>query len=128
MKKFIGLLWISVFVLLYTYGAIAEPKELSRDEAEKLIKGNTAEGTNKWGKNMSWYFGDFGKLKKLDDRGQKGKATWSLDQKGRLCYQDKHMNDDVCVPIISNDDGGYELDFEGQWKWEKVVPGNPHNL
>ncbi|TNF36335.1 MAG: hypothetical protein EP315_04315 [Gammaproteobacteria bacterium] len=106
---------------------MAGSTELSKEEAEKLITGNTAEGTNKWGKKMIWYFGDFGNMKKQDDRGNKGKAKWSIDEKGRLCYQDKHMNREVCKGIQPVD-GGYEVPFDAEWKWDKVVPGNPHNL
>jgi hypothetical protein len=128
MKKPTGLLLITVFALVYAVGAIAGPTELSRNDAEKLIKGNTAEGTNIWGRKMIWYFDEFGKLKKRDDRGQKGKAAWRLDEKGRLCYQDKHMTEERCERIIPKEGGRYEVRFEAQWKWEKVVPGNPHNL
>lgn len=131
MKKYKELLWISMFALVFASGAMAGPKELNREDAEKLIKGNTAEGTNRWGKNMVWYFDESGQLKKWNHLGIKGKADkaeWRLDDKGELCYQDKHMNDEKCVPIISNEDGSYEVPLDAEWKWIKVVPGNPYNL
>lgn len=127
MKRYVKLFWASLFAMIFATGLMAGSDGLSKEEAETLIKGNTAEGTNKWGKKMIWYFDEFGNLKKLDDRGQKGKAKWSLDDKGRLCYKDKHMNQEVCKPITPTK-GGYEVPYDAEWKWEKVVPGNPHNL
>ena len=127
MERYVKLFWVSLFTVIFATTVVAGSAGLSKEEAEQLITGNTAEGTNKWGKKMIWYFGEFGKLKKLDDRGQKGKAKWSIDDKGRLCYQDKHMNKENCQ-AIKPVDGGYEVPFDAEWKWEKVVPGNPHNL
>ena len=122
--------WSAITVLsFFVVGmAMAAPKGLSQAEAEQLLKGNTAEGTNKWKKNMIWYFGDFGELKKRDDLGNKGKAKWSINKKGELCYLDKHMKSEECGAIVPRSDGGYDVRLEGEWKWHKVVPGNPHNL
>lgn len=127
MKRYACLFLATLLIMTFGTMVVAGPDGLGKDDAEKLIKGNTAEGTNKWGKKMIWYFDEFGNLKKLDDRGQKGKAKWSLDDKGRLCYKDKHMNQEKCEPIKPVN-GGYEVPFDAEWKWEKVVPGNPHNL
>jgi hypothetical protein len=103
-------------------------KALSQAEAEKLIKGNTAEGVNtKWDKKMIWYFNEGGTLRKQKPSGGRGTAEWSIDKKGRLCYQDKHMDDAVCEPIIPRADGGYDAN-DGKWRFDKVLPGNPHSL
>ena len=118
----------SVLLMLLTPAVVAGPAALSQEEAEKLIKGNTVEGTNRWKKNMIWYFGDFGELRKRDHLGNKGKAKWNINKRGELCYQDKHMNKETCAGIVPRADGGYEVGFEAQWKWDKVLPGNPHNL
>jgi len=103
-------------------------KGLSQAEAEQLVKGNTAEGVNRFGKQMIWYFEPSGTLKKMDHNGNKGKARWNINKQGQMCYQDKQMGKEQCVPIIQKGEGKYELPFDAYWKWNKVVPGNPHNL
>lgn len=128
MNRYAGLVGVSVFAMAFATAAVAAPKGLSQAEAEQLIKGNTAEGTNKWKKNMTWYFGDFGELRKRDHLGNKSKAKWSIDKKGNFCYQDKHDKVEQCAAIVPRAGGGYDVLLEGQWKWDKVVPGNPHDL
>jgi len=125
MNRCAGLFGVSVMAMVFATAAVAAPKGLSQAEAEQLVKGNTAEGTNKWKKNMLWYFGE---LRSRDQLGNKGKAKWHIDKKGLMCYQDKHMNKEACAAIIPRPDGGYDVPLEGQWKWNKVVPGNPHDL
>ena len=128
MNRYTGLVGASVVALVLATAAVAGPKGLSHEEAEELIKGNTAEGTNKWKKKMIWYFGEFGEVRKRDHLGNKGKARWNIDKKGNLCFQDKHMKNEECGAIVPRADGGYDVFLEGQWKWNKVVPGNPHSL
>lgn len=128
MNRYAGLVGASVFVMVFASAVVAAPKGLGMAEAEQLVKGNTVEGTNKWKKNMIWYFGDFGELRMRDHLGNKGKAKWSINKKGELCYQDKHMRSERCAAIVPRPDGGYDVLLEAQWKWNKVVPGNPHDL
>jgi hypothetical protein len=40
--------------------ALAGAEALDQAAAEALIKGNTAEGTNQWNKNMTWHFDESG--------------------------------------------------------------------
>lgn len=128
MNGYSGLVGASLFAILVATAAAAGPEPLKRAEAEQLIKGNTAEGTNRWKKNMTWYFDPSGELRKRDDRGNKGKARWSIDPQGNLCFQDKHMKKELCGDIVPRADGGYDVNLEGRWNWNKVVPGNPHKL
>ncbi|MEJ2362447.1 MAG: hypothetical protein P8Z75_13715 [Gammaproteobacteria bacterium] len=121
----------TLFTLFFATATMAAPKALNHDEAVKLIKGNTAEGKNvKWNKSMLWYFADSGELRKLDAHGNKGKASWNINEKGELCYQDKHMNQEKCAAILPQEDGKYAVPIGngGGWIWDKIVPGNPHNL
>jgi len=128
MKRYL-LSVVALVVGLIFAAAVADPKGLSKEEAESLIKGNTAEGSNvKWKKTMIWYFEPYGRIHKVDQFGNKGKARWSINAKGELCNQDKHMNEEDCAPIIPRADGGYDIPYQGAWKWDKIVPGNPHGL
>lgn len=128
MNRYVGVVGASVLAALFVSAPLAAPKGLSQAEAETLLKGNTAEGTNRWKKNMIWYFADFGELRKRDHLGNKGKAKWHIDKKGNLCYQDKHDKQEQCAAIVPHGDGSYDVLLQGQWKWDKVVPGNPHGL
>jgi len=119
---------VSVLVLGFATSVLAAPKGLSKAEAETLIKGNTAEGVNRFKKHMTWYFDPAGELRKKDDRGNKGKAKWNINKQGQLCYQDKQMRSENCAAILPRPDGGYDVPFDAQWKWHKITPGNPHNL
>jgi hypothetical protein len=38
------------------------------------------------------------------------------------------MKTPECGAIVPRAGGGYGIKAEGGWKWDKVVPGNPHNL
>jgi len=128
MNKFTILLGAFLFSIAFTANVSTAADALNRAEAEALLNGNTAEGENtKWEKKMIWYFQEGGVLRKLQPSGSKGRAEWSLDKKGQLCYQDKHMNDSKCEPIIRRDDGKYEAN-DGKWRFDKVLPGNPHGL
>jgi hypothetical protein len=128
MHRYTRMVWAFMVALVFAAAATAAPKGLSQVEAEQLVKGNTAEGTNRWKKNMTWYFAGSGELRKRDDRGNKGKAKWSINNKGELCFQDKHMKSPECGAIVPRADGGYDVFLEGQWNWKKVAPGNPHKL
>jgi hypothetical protein len=123
-----GVVAVSVLAFAFTATAMAAPKGLSQAEAEALIKGNTAEGVNRFKKNMIWYFDASGELRKKDDLGNKGKAKWNINKQGKLCYQDKHMKSENCAAILPRADGGYDVPFDAQWNWQKITPGNPHNL
>ena len=128
MNRYASLVGMAVFALVFAGAAAAGPKGLSQAEAEQLIKGNTAEGTNRWKKQMIWYFGDFNELRKRDHLGNKGKAKWNINKKGELCFQDKRMKQEECGAIVPRADGGYDVLVEGEWRWNKVVPGNPNDL
>lgn len=128
MNRIFVILLSSLFAISFASVTLAAPKALNHEEAEKLVKGNTAEGTNKWKNNMIWYFAENGVLRKRINNSDKGKASWSINKRGELCYQDKHMHEEKCGAIVPQGDGKYEVHLGGEWKWDKVVPGNPHNL
>jgi len=119
-----GVLLAAVLFTAVASGA----KSLGQAEAEQLVKGSTAEGVNRWNKQMIWYFDASGEVRKKDNRGNKGKAAWNIDKKGQLCYQDKQDRDFKCGPIVPRGEGKYDVDLPAAWKWNKVTPGNPHNL
>ena len=128
MNKLITFLSTFLITLVFTANVAIGADALNRADTEKLIKGNTAEGVNtKWDKKMIWFFHEGGTLYKMKPSGKKGRAEWSLDKKGQLCYQDKHMDESICEPIIPRDDGKYDAN-DGKWRFDKVLPGNTHNL
>ncbi|MGD8926468.1 MAG: hypothetical protein PVG20_06445 [Thioalkalispiraceae bacterium] len=76
---------------------------------------------------MIWYFQEGGTLRKQKPNGKRGRAEWSIDKQGQLCYQDKHMNEAICEPVMKRDDGKYDA-YAGKWRFDKILPGNAHNL
>jgi hypothetical protein len=128
MGKIIAFLGTSLLTILLTTNVISAAEALNKEQVEKLLNGNTAEGVNtKWDKKMIWYFQEGGTLRKQKPNGKRGKSEWSINKKGELCYQDKHMSDSVCEPVIQRDDGKYDANA-GKWRFDKVLPGNAHNL
>ena len=128
MNKLAGLLGSSLITIIFAANSAMAAEALNQAAVEKLIKGNTAEGIHtKWDRKMIWYFHESGQLRKQKDGGQRGKAEWSIDKKGQLCFQDYHMDEEKCEPIVPRADGGYDAN-DGKWRWDKVVSGNPHNL
>ena len=114
-------------------GYAAEP--LAKDDVEKLIAGNTAEGQNvHWEKGMTWYFHKAGQIKKVDEHGNRGKGSWFINDKGELCVQFKRGGE-RCRTIVPRTDGGYDIygtaypeADELKWIFSRVLPGNPHDL
>lgn len=128
MNIYATVLITSLITVVFSTNVTMAADALTQAEAEKLIKGNTAEGYHtKWDKKRIWYFREDGTIRKLKPSGKKGRGEWSIDKKGQLCYQDKQMDDAVCEPIIPRADGGYDAN-DGKWRFDKIVPGNPHNL
>jgi len=114
--------------LILLVSPVLGAKALNKAEAEQLVRGNTAEGVNKWNKKMTWYFDGSGQLRKHDHLGNKGKAAWSISSRGELCYRDKHDQREKCGAIEPRGDGKYDVNIPGGWKWNKGTPGNPYNL
>jgi len=130
MNRNLSLFAIPIIILTLSANDATGANALTKDEAEKLLNGNTAEGVNTmFDKKMIWYFREGGTLNKQNQAGKKGKAKWRIDKKGQLCWMDKHMSDmdEKCEPIIPRADGGYDAN-NGKWRFDKVLPGNPHNL
>lgn len=117
-----------LFILALTNITFAGPQALNKDEVEKLIKGNTVEGVDtKWNKKMIWFFNESGKLKKLDDRGQKAKADWNIDSRGYLCITEKGKKLEKCEQVFPHEGGGYAVPGRN-WQWDKITAGNPNKL
>lgn len=128
MNKYATVLITSLITIVLSANVAMAADALNQTEAEKLIKGNTAEGKNvQYDKKMIWYFREDGTIRKLKPSGKKGRGEWSIDKKGQLCYLDKQMDEAKCEPIIPREDGGYDAN-DGKWRFDKVLPGNAHNL
>ncbi|MGD9385989.1 MAG: hypothetical protein PVF28_05505, partial [Thioalkalispiraceae bacterium] len=126
--KIVSIVGASLLLMFFSSNLTLGAETLSKEEAEKLLNGNTAEGVNtKWDKKMIWYFQEGGTLRKQKPSGKRGRAEWSLDDKGELCHQDKHQDEPVCEPVVRRDDGKYEA-MDGRWRFDKILPGNAHNL
>jgi len=116
--------------MIFTSSVAMAADALNKEETEKLIKGNTAEGVVvKKQIKMIWYFTEDGKINKLLPTGEKKKTkdTWNIDNKGNFCYQDKWMEQPRCGPVTRRADGKYDV-MDGWWVFDKVLPGNPNGL
>lgn len=128
MKMLASMLGFFVMTVVFATSLATASETLSKQEVEKLLIGNTAEGMNtQFEFKMTWYFRKDGAIKKQKASGQRGKGEWSIDKQGRLCYIDKHMEEPACEPVIREPDGKYYAN-DGKWRFDKVLPGNPHNL
>jgi len=121
-------------VSLISYNSHAA-NPLGKEELEKLIAGNTAEGQNvHWEKGMTWYFHKTGQIKKVDEHGNRGKGSWFINDDGELCVQFKRGGE-RCRIVVPRTDGGYDIygteypeAEELKWTFKKVFPGNYHDL
>ena len=130
MNKLITFFATFLLAIFFNTSAALAADALSKEEAEKLIAGNTAEGVVvKAQRKMTWYFAEDGHIHKILPTGEKKKTkdTWNIDKKGNLCYQDKWMQQPLCGPISRRADGKYDA-IDGHWLFDKVLPGNPHGL
>ena len=128
MKKRMVLLGFSFITFIFTTNVAMADNVLNQTDAEKLLKGNTAEGVNtKWDRKMIWYFREDGTVIKQNPAGDRFNHTWSIDKKGQLCYKDGRMDWPECHPIIQRTDGKYDA-HDKRWRIDKVLPGNPHNF
>jgi len=130
MNKLITFFATCLLTIIFATGVVLAADALSKEEAEKLIAGNTAEGiVVKAQRKMTWYFAEDGHIHKILPTGEKKKTkdTWNIDKKGNLCYQDKWMQQPLCGPINRRADGKYDA-IDGRWVFDKVLPGNPHDL
>ena len=128
MNKIIALISSTTIALIFISGSAIGAETLNRQQVEELLKGNTAEGVNtKWDKPMIWYFQEGGTLRKQKPNGKRGRADWSIDKNGQLCYQDKHMDEAICDSVLKGDDGKYDANA-GKWRFDKILPGNAHDL
>jgi hypothetical protein len=108
---------------------------LNKEDLEKLIAGNTAEGQNvHWEKGMIWYFHKTGQIKKVDEHGNRGKGSWFINDDGELCIKFKRGGE-RCRTVVPREGGGYDVygteypeAEELKWTFEQVLPGNPHDL
>jgi hypothetical protein len=132
--KYNLLVFLAVFFLLFSNtNNAAEP--LGKEALEKLIAGNTAEGKSvQWEKGMTWYFHKIGKIKKADEHGNKGKGEWNINEEGELCVKFKHGKE-RCRTVVPRTDGGYDIygayypeADQLKWTFERILPGNPHDL
>jgi hypothetical protein len=130
MNKLITYFGTFLLIIVFTSGVVMAADALNKDEAVKLIAGNTVEGVVvKKQRNMTWYFAEDGHIHKILPTGEKKKTkdTWNIDNKGNLCYQDKWMEQPLCGPISRRADGKYDA-IDGHWRFDKVLPGNPYDL
>jgi hypothetical protein len=108
---------------------------LAREELELLISGNTAEGQNvEWKESMTWYFHKLGQIKKIDDKGNKGKGKWFINEKAELCIEFKRGGE-RCRTVIPREDGGYDVYGTASpesgklvWTFQRILAGNAHDL
>lgn len=106
----------------------AAETKLKSDEIKALLSGNTAEGRYiKWKTTHQMYFDATGKLRRTDSLNNKEKGTWTVNKSDELCVEVKKER---CNEVMKRDDGGYNVYRKGKLRFtfDKIVPGNPHNL
>jgi hypothetical protein len=122
------------FIFLFSnISNAADP--LSKEELEKLLSGNTAEGQNvQWEKGMTWYFQKLGQIKKIDEHGNRGKGRWLINEEGELCVEFKRGGE-RCRTVVPRTNGGYDIygtehpeEDDLKWTFSRILPGNPHDL
>ena len=107
--------------------AIAETR-VSSEELKTLLSGNTVEGRYiKWGTTHKMYFEATGKMRRIDSLNNEEKGAWSVNKNDELCVE---VRKERCNEVMKRDDGGYNIYRRGTHKFtfDKILPGNPHNL
>lgn len=126
------LLMVGCF-LLFTANSLLAETIVSGDELRNLVSGKTLEGKwILWDSNYRMYMDPSGEFKRLYGKGSDltnhFDGTWSINKKGKLCYEVKNK---ACRRVKKRDDGGYNLyNKKGDLKQtiDKITDGNPYNL
>lgn len=128
MKTKTILLATCCLVLLGTAGLARAEYELSKQQALKLLSGNTVEGKIiKWNTTYKMYLHPGGKLVRLDSRGNVEKGMWRISNQGKFCIE---FHWEKCRIMKKREDGGLNFyNNAGKLKFtvDKVIPGNPNN-
>lgn len=129
MKSLVLIMFALITTGLVGFGstAMAETK-ISGDEIKMLLSGNTAEGKYiKWKTTHKMYFEATGKLRRIDSLNNKEIGEWYINKSGQLCFI---VRKDRCNDVMKRDDDGYNIYRRGTFKFtfDKILPGNPHNL
>jgi len=141
---------IGVLLLLTNSYAADIQNALNGKEIKQLVSGNTVEGHFTRPRQEKEYLTTVVKYKthfsvngEIVERSSSIAASsgsgnvaahgsWFV-KKGKLCKQftDAKNNKKVCRKVIPTGDGAYGL-YTGKGKltrtWDRVIPGNPHNL
>lgn len=125
-------MWKSATILLVFLAAILPvqaEQAMTADEIKATLSGNTAEGQLlKWGISHQTYFHTSGEFRRVDGNGNKGKGKWYVDNYNHLCFEARRSR---CRIIKKRDDGGYNMYNRKEEliaTFDKIVPGNPHDL
>jgi hypothetical protein len=149
-KIFLSSILIMASLLLNAY-AIDMHDALDGKEIRRLVSGNTIEGHFTKAREVKDYLtisiqfkdyfgadGEFVEKSSSPSAGSGGAGhvaahgSWTT-KKGKLCMQfrDARNNKKRCRKVIPMDEGKYGL-YSGKGKlirtWDRVVPGNPHEL
>ena len=114
------------FIFLH-HSAIAGETRVSGDELKSLLSGNTVEGNYiKWKTTHKMFFDASGEIRRTDSRNNDEKGNWRI-YKDDLCVE---VRKERCNQVMKREDGGYNVMRRGEVKFtfEKILPGNPHNL
>ena len=131
MKLFTPRMILLVFVAMGVLGLCniaAADTTVSGEELKKLLSGNTAEGRYiKWETTHKMFFDAAGKLRRIDSLNNREEGSWSVNKSGQLCIE---VRRERCNDVTKRPDGGYDVSRRGEVKFtfDKIVPGNPHNL
>jgi len=120
---------ICCFLAMNLLGQSFAGDHLDKSTLEKLIKGNTLEGTKTISKaTYKMYFEPTGEFTRTDSRKNEVAGDWYIENDGTLCTT---VNKRKCRTVKQRKDGGYDVYNAGNVlvrTIDKVSPGDPYNL
>ncbi len=120
---------IVLLVNLLVPGILFAEEAVDGETIKKVLAGNTVEGKLvKWGTTFKMYFTENGYFKRVDSLNNKESGEWEINSQSKLCIL---LNKKRCRIVKKRDDGGYNVySNAGELKmtFDKVLPGDPHNL
>ena len=118
---------VMIGIMFLHQSVIAGETQVTGEELKTLLSGNTVEGNYiKWKTTHKMFFDASGEIRRIDSLNNKETGNWRI-YKNELCVE---IRKEKCNKVMKREDGGYNVMRRGDVKFtfEKILPGNPHNL
>ena len=106
--------------------------EMDKASLEKLLSGNTVEGSRiKWKTTYKMHLDSAGTYSRIDSLNNKERGTWKVMKDGTLMMTGRKKGKEQERTVKQRTDGAYEVyNARGMviWTIDKVTPGNPYQL